>query len=646
MQGFRKFLRGTGGKVLLAVIIIPFVITAFYGYFTGGGGSEVVAKVEGNPIYWPQVEQETARMQQRLASQVPGVDQRTLDQLVRPSMALEGLINEALVLNNALALKLNVSETQALRYLAQLEDFQDNGRFSSNQLERVARNLGYTPNGLLRMVSRDLLQNQWRMGLLQTEFALPKELQELNRLGEQERDVEYALVSVQELAGKQNVDDEQLSEFYSKNSEQFILPEHFVVSYLELGLDDVEGIEVTDEDVRAAYETRRKAMEQDDAGSERRRIAHIYIDPASVGGFEAARDKLQDVKQAIEAGELDFATAARDYSEDFASANSAGQLGLLSKQDLPDSLSQVAFSLAQDEISEPVRSDDGYHLLLVEHIQSKRTSFASFEEMQDTLREELFKIKAESVLFDKVGQLEELAFEHPDLEMPAEVLGLELKVSEPFSLQAPFEPFTNPDAVDELMAPEVRDGSHNSRLVEVGEDSYFVFHVTEIIPAKPIPLEEVADEIRSQVAYEQASELLAEQKQKLEQALQSGSTFDELVAILDTDTKELLGLQRDSSEPITRFAFSIQRTTGDAPMMAVRQLSNGDLALVKINEIRDGETLLSPEEQQRTLAILARMESQYMEQLLTEALRERGKVKRYSSRIDRLQSRGSGDDFD
>src|SRR5699024_6416691 len=417
MQGFRKFLRGTGGKVLLAVIIITFVITAFYGYFTGGGGSEVVAKVEGNPIYWPQVEQETARMQQRLASQVPGVDQRTLDQLVRPSMALEGLINEALVLNNALALKLNVSETQALRYLAQLEDFQDNGRFSSNQLERVARNLGYTPNGLLRMVSRDLLQNQWRMGLLQTEFALASELKELKRLGEQERDVEYAIVSVRELAAKQTINDEQLLDFYNNNSEQFVHPEHFVVNYLELGLDDIEGIEVTEQDVKEAYEARREAMEQDDAGSERRRIAHIFIDPASVGGSEVARNKLQEVKEAIEAGELDFATAALEHSEDSASASNAGQLGLLSKQDLPEELSQIAFSLAENEVSEPVRSEDGYHLLLVEHIQSKRTSFASFEEMQDTLKKELFKIKAESVLFDKVGQLEELAFEHPDLEM-------------------------------------------------------------------------------------------------------------------------------------------------------------------------------------------------------------------------------------
>lgn len=646
MQGFRKFLRGTGGKVLLAVIIIPFVITAFYGYFTGGGGSEVVAKVEGNAIYWPQVEQETARMQQRLASQVPDVDQRTLDQLVRPSMALEALINESLALNNAAALKLSVSETQALRYLAQLEDFQENGRFSSNQLERVARNLGYTPNGLLRMVSRDLLQNQWRMGLLQTEFALPNELKELQRLGEQERDVEFAIVSVQELASEQEVTEEQLQEFYSANSDQFVLPEHFVVNYLELGLNDIEGVDVTEEDVRAAYETRREAMEQDDAGSERRRVAHIFIDPASVGGSDAARSKLEDIKQAIEAGDTDFASAASEHSEDSASANSAGQLGLLSKQDLPDELAQVAFELEQDQISEPVRSDDGYHLMLVEQIQSKRSSFASFEEMQDTLKEELFKIKAESRLFDKVGQLEELAFEHPDLEMPADILGLELKTSEPFSAEIPFAPFANHDVMDELMAPEVRDGSHNSRLVEVGEDSYFVFNVAEIIPAKPIPLEEVAEDIRAQIAYEQARDVLAEQKQELEQALEAGKAFDDLLAILGAEKQEKNALQRDGSAAITDFAFSIPRAAADEPMMGVRQLSNGDLAVVNVAKVRDGETVLGAEETQQTLAILARMEGQYVEQLLTEALRERGKVKRYSERIAKLQSRGSGDEFE
>lgn len=649
MQGFRKFLRGTGGKVLLAVIIIPFVITAFYGYFTGSGGSEVVAKVEGNAIYWGQVEQETSRMQQRLAAQVPGVDQRTLDQLVRPPMALETLINEALTLNNALAMKLDISEAQTLRYLAQLEDFQENGRFSSNQLERIARNLGYTSTGLLRVVGRDLLQNQWRMGLLQTEFALPNELQELRRLGEQERDVEYALVNVQSLAAEQKISDEQLQEYYSSNGDEFVLPEHFVVQYLELGLDAIEDVEVTESDIQAAYQARREIMERDDAGSERRRVAHIFIDAASAGSDDAARTKLREIKDAIDAGEIDFATAAREYSEDSASAGGAGQLGLLAKQDLPEELAQVAFSLEQNVVSEPVESEEGFHLLLVEDIQSKRSSFASYEEMKEILKDELYKIKAESLLFDKVGQLEELAFEHSDLAMPAEILGLELKVSEPFSLQQPFGPFSHYAALDELAAPEVRNGVHNSRLLEVGEDSYFVFHVEEVIPAQPIPLEEVAEMIRGKLALRQASAILAEQKQQLEQALLEGQAFGELVTILNAEAQQVEGLQRGDTEPnaaLTDFVFSIQRASEDSPMMAVRQLNTGDLAVINITAVRDGEVEFDAAEQQQALAILARMEGQYMEQLLVGALRERGKVKRYTDRFNSLQSRGSNDEFE
>lgn len=646
MQGFRKFLRGTGGKVLLAVIIIPFVITAFYGYFTGGGGSEVVAKVEGNAIYWPQVEQETARMQQRLAAQVPDVDQRTLDQLVRPGLALESLINDALKLESALGLKLSVSETQAVRYLAQLEDFQENGRFSSNQLERVARNLGYTPNGLLRAVSRDLLQNQWSMGLFQTEFALPHELETLQRLGEQQRDIEFALVDAEALAAQQEVSDEDMLAYYEDNSDQFVLPEHFVVSYLTLSTDDIEGIEVTEEEVRAAYDNRRETVEREDAGSERRRVSHIFIDPATVGGSDEARKALEEIKQAIEAGEMDFATAAKEHSDDVASARNGGQLGLLAKQDLPDELAEVAFSLSQDVVSDPVRSDDGFHLLLVEHIQSKRTSFASFEEMRDTLEKELHKMKAESQLFDKVGQLEELAFEHPDLEMPAEVLGLTLETSEPFSLEQPFEPFANPDAMDELMAPEVRDGSHNSRLVEVGEDSYFVFHVEEVIPAEPIPFEEVAEDIRERLAHEQAKQILEDQLASLEQALEEGKSFDELVAIVELEKQQREGLQRDDGDRIAELAFAVQRAPEGKPMISVQQMSNGDLALVNITAVRDGEVNLDGEEAEQLLTILSRMEGQYMEQLLTEALRERGKIKRYNDRFERLASRGSGDEVE
>src|SRR5699024_476337 len=235
------------------------------------------------------------------------------------------------------------------------------------------------------------------------------------------------------------------------------------------------------------------------------------------------------------AGDISFADAAAKYSEDGGSADEGGKLGLMAKDDLPEDMANIAFSLEEGEVSEPVNSDDGLHLLLVEEIQEKRSEIASFDEMKDELREEMIKGKSESRLFDKIGELEELAFEHSDMEMPAEQVGLELRTSEPFSMEEPMDELSSKNGLEELQDEAVLEGRHNSRLDEYDEDHYIVFHMKEVIDAEPIPVEEVADQIRSQIRFDKAQQELADLKAKLEKELEEGKDFSELADILDAD---------------------------------------------------------------------------------------------------------------
>ena len=121
MQEFRRFVRGPVGKVLLAAIILPFVISGFYGYFTGGGSGDVVAEVEGNKITRSMVNQRVERVRDMLRQQSPNIDPSMLDSFVRPEMVLEGLVNEQLILAAAQNANLAFSETQAARDVLQPE---------------------------------------------------------------------------------------------------------------------------------------------------------------------------------------------------------------------------------------------------------------------------------------------------------------------------------------------------------------------------------------------------------------------------------------------------------------------------------------------------------------------------------------------
>lgn len=636
MQGFRKFLRGTGGKVLLAVIIIPFVITAFYGYFTGGGGPQEVAKVEGTPVYWEQVRNEAARLRDNVSSQIPGIDEQGLQAFVPTEMGLEPIINERLAAAHIERLKLNVSEEAVAASLVQYEEFQENGRFSAAALERFARGLGYTTSGFLNMLAQSELKNQWTTGLLATDFALPNEVGELTRLVEQERDVEFAVIELDKLAENYTITDAQVADYYAENSDRYILPEHFTLDYLQLRREDVATeVTVTEAEIKNAYDIRQQNFDKNNAGSERRSVAHIYFDLDS--NEEAVETQAATIKARLQEGEITFAEAAQEYSQDLATASQGGSFGLLAKADLPESLSDVAFSLAEGEVSELVKSKEGYHLLLVEEIQDQRRSLAPYEELKAELEREIRDIKAEGILFDKVALLEELAFEHADLVVPAEEVGVELKTTEPFSLANPIPGFEQAAVANELDNSSVREGRHNSRLLEVGQGDYLVFHVKHIEPATPIPLAEVEAQIRTDLARTLAEAALVDNVAELKAAIEEGSSFDELVANAEAEKEEAKGLKRydeNVRQDLVEFVFSLQRGASDQ-MLAVGQLANGDMAIAHVSEVRDG--LLDEETKAIMPSLLAQLgqaESQHTQQLLNASLRESGKVKVYSERIE------------
>ena len=86
------------GKVLLAAIILPFVISGFYGYFVGGSTGDVVAEVEGSKITRSVVNQRVERVRNMLREQSPNMNPALLDSFVRPEMVLDGIVNEQLIL--------------------------------------------------------------------------------------------------------------------------------------------------------------------------------------------------------------------------------------------------------------------------------------------------------------------------------------------------------------------------------------------------------------------------------------------------------------------------------------------------------------------------------------------------------------------
>ena len=629
MQEFRRFVRGPVGKVLLAAIILPFVISGFYGYFTGGGSGDVVAEVEGSKITRSMVNQRVERVRDMLRQQSPNIDPSMLDSFVRPEMVLEGLVNEQLIMAAAENADLAFSETQAARDIYQVPLFQENGKFSETRFERELRSRGMTPQGYIRGLRQDMLKEQYRNGFLATNFALPVELNEQRRLGEQVRDIRYVTLDLNALRSDFTVTDEDIKAYYDENQAEFMRPEEFRIAYVKLAAQDyADQVSVSDEDVAAEYEVRRSIMEESGAATARN-VAHILVEINGERDLEQAQARAAKAAQAIAAGES-FADVAAQYSDDPGSADAGGDLGVVSKGALPEEMEDAIATLEPGMVSDPVVTDAGVHLIKVSDVVREQ-DLPTLEDLAEQIRSDLKQGRAETLLNEDVAQLEELLYEHGDMAVPAEQVGIEVQTTDWVSLSSLPGPLSARQVQQALNSDQVRKDRHNSDLIETAPGEYLAVRIVDDKPAEPLPLEDVSFAIRERLKGERAADKIQELSAQAEEKLQQGAALEEIAALFEAEIEEQEGLQRGGAEPsmeVVNGAFALPKIAeGESSAIELTRVGDGSLVAYQVTGVEDGNAEpLSDAQQQAALLELGNIEGQRSFRQVVALLRDEGDV--------------------
>ena len=103
---------------------------------------------------------------------------------------------------------------------------------------------------------------------------------------------------------------------------------------------------VTDEEIKQYYEDNKDQFAKRDA-------SHILVEDEKTA---------KEIKEKLDNGE-DFAKLAKEYSKDTANAENGGNLGTFSKGQMVKEFEDAAFNLKEGEISEPVKTQFGYHII-------------------------------------------------------------------------------------------------------------------------------------------------------------------------------------------------------------------------------------------------------------------------------------------
>ena len=365
LQGIRDRAQGYIAWIIVILISIPFALWGVQEYL-GPDPNVAVAEVDGEEISLIDYQIALQGVRASLNSQFPGQDiSRMLGDSFIRSRAMDGLVRERLVARAASDAGFVVSDEQLAGAIRSVPAFQRDGAFSQEEYEFALRRSGQSPGRFETDTRRRLLEAQWRDALVLSAAATEGRSRRLAALESQTRAFSRLVVPAERFAGVA-IDEEAVAKRYEERRSAFMSPEEVKLRYVVLSRDDLAAeIDVPDGTLESWYEARKAGY----TAPEQRRVRHILI--ADEEGGDEALARAEDLRSRILAGEA-FEDLAREVSDDPGSAESGGDLGFGGRGIWVPPFEQAAFSLGIGELSEPVQTDFGFHLIRVEDIRESR----------------------------------------------------------------------------------------------------------------------------------------------------------------------------------------------------------------------------------------------------------------------------------
>jgi len=584
LQNIRDNIQGTVAKVIIAIIIVPFAIFGIESLI-GSGGSVDVAKVNGEKVSESELQQAiSVQKRQLLAMLGDNAQPSMLDDATLRGPALENLITQHLLQQTATDLKLRVSNQAVDQTIVSMNAFQDNGKFSAERYQMLLRNQGYSPAIFKQMLQQELLVNQLHSGVADSDFVTDKELQTVAALLQQQRTFHYVVIPVSGLADGQPITDADEQAYYQAHGDQFMQEERIRLEYIELKASDFAK-PIDDAALKAEYD---REMADFKPVTERH-AAHILIEANPPLNDEQTKALAESIAKRAAAGE-DFAKLAAQYSDDVGSKNNGGDLGTTKGDAFPPVFEQALATLKSGEVSAPVKSEAGYHIIKL--IESTTTERPTFEQRKADIAQQLQQNGAQPELQKAVEKLRDQVFNAENLATPAQALNLPVHESKWLDRKTTEPLFANPKVIAAAFSTEVLKDGNNSEVMELAPDHYVVLRIKEHQSAAPKPLTDVRNDVIAAIKKERATIAANKAAGELSTALKNGESFDTLAAQHGYSVKSVEKATRNNAvapSEVLRSAFALGRPVADKPAPAQTvAINNGDIALVQLLAVTEG----------------------------------------------------------
>ena len=534
--------------------------------------NDVVITVNSKEIslfdYREEFSNQLQRYQEVFGDQVPKILEESIKESTTDSLVLKNLLLDYIDQQGY-----RVSPEYVAELIKENSQFRLGDVFTKENYAAILASQGTTIPEFENNLRVQLEINQLRRAVIDTSFMTAGEFRRFVQLQMQERSGEYLAISNQQFIKDVAIKSENIESYYQENPDFFMTEEQIDVEYIAIDIDDIAAsIEFNDEDLKKYYEENIERF----VSNEERRSRHILIAIDEQDSEESALDLVTSLKNRLSAGEA-FEILAKEFSNDPGSAENGGDLGWAERGLFVPEFDETLFNLEINQISEPVKTQFGYHIIQLNELKAGIQQ--NFEDIEYDLRFEYSRLLAEETLFDLAGQMDDLSLQaFNELDSVALKLELPIQVMNAVTRNSSTLLNEDPELIQLLFNPVSIEQTENTPVFEIN-NTILVARVAEhrLPMIKEYSL--VKDQIVSFLEKEMATKLAGDYANKILQDFSEFSSFEKLA---EDNSLEVIGFD------------SVLRSNTDIPsslLDPIFKFTKQDIENNKVIDVQDSENI-------------------------------------------------------
>ena len=582
LQSIRNQAKSWVVFILFGLLILSFGIWGIADIFRPGVSSKATVAEVGDidisaQAYLSDLRRELNQIQR---AQGMTIDLQQARQFGIASRVLRQMVNDALLTQGARDVGVTMSNATIADAIRNDRTFQNQfGKFDKTLYERILSDSGLTEARYVALKRSDMAQAQLTGAVTALDQPPKLMVDQVYRYVAEKRVAELLSIKDSTMPDPGEPDTTKLADFHKDNAKRFTAPEYRQVTAIVVTPDDIAPtIGIDDKALKDAYEERKTEFET----PEKRTIEQLLLTDKA-----KADQAYEEMKKGLTFDKMAKDVTGRD--------DAVLKLGTLTKKELAlQALADAAFKLDKGQVSEPVKTDLGWHILHVTDIQPGKSP--SFDEVKDKLKATLQKERAIDAMVDLERRVEDEIGRGSTIEEAAKKLGLKVtkiaeiddKGNDPSGKKVEHLP-AGPEFVRQVFQQNVKE---DGLVSETQAGSVFVLRVDAVTPSQLKPLDSIKAQVVAAWKAEQRHKEAEKKAEEIVKEVNGGKKLADIAGEMKlkvTDTPALIRSGADAERDVpgalrpklftTKLGHAVSGPTSDGYLVAaVKEIKPADPA--------------------------------------------------------------------